>query len=387
MIKKLTSCWRNLSPSVHYKGSSSSEESAVSILKKSEYANAILQIKQLISVSSHAYVECYLPLILKLANAAQFLPAYETGNYQKEGGFLANALQRTIHALKKRQGFLLPPGGTVEEQYREQDIWTYAIYIASLLQDCDILATGFLLYDSYKNRIHLPWQLPIPGAVYSFQKCELPDLTERLTWRLLILGQWLPTASLQWLSQFPRVKADWLKAVTNQAGSCVISTILVGNQKNSGNVLAETMATTVNQFCDENIATEPIHHSSSEAAQPVSDTTAVKPSFLQWLCNKLANSYDSINTIDSGIFHLEEGCLVVYPLLHQFIEESGNSWNIDELLLQLERQELLEKKGLQRYCVGNWQTRTTVEGLLLKNTLAFDSDPLPPVYDQAYLDA
>lgn len=359
-------------------------EKAAEILKKPEYAHAVLQIKSLISVSAAQFEACYLPPLLALAGAAQVLPAYEAGIYQRAGGLLAKVLQRTIYALKKRQGLLLPPGSAVEEQYREQDIWTYALYTASLLQDCDVLATGFMLFDADENRIAIPWQLPAPGIGYRFQPCELPDLEERRSLRLLIAGRWLPTTSLQWLSRFPQVLADWLKTLTEQSSSAVIADILA---KSHDSLKGRAVSTMLPCPIELSPITEQVTLQPTDIIKaPIASQTAAN-AFLDWLRDTLASPDYPINTLEGGIFHLDEGCLIVYPtLLETFLNTHNNRFSVDELRQQLQPLAITEVQGLQRYCVGDWQNRTLVEGLLLKKDAVFPAEVLPPIYDHAYRD-
>ena len=60
---------------------------------------------------------------------------------------LNKALQRTLHVLKIRRGFMLPKGRDAETCYQQHSVWTFALFTSSLMLD----AYKFLNIPSDKN--------------------------------------------------------------------------------------------------------------------------------------------------------------------------------------------------------------------------------------------
>ncbi len=47
---------------------------------------------------------------------------------------VSDILQAVIRALKRRRGYLLPVGSDSEVSFREHEVWTYAVFTATVLQ-------------------------------------------------------------------------------------------------------------------------------------------------------------------------------------------------------------------------------------------------------------
>jgi len=76
-----------------------------------------------------------LPLIYQSAEWVQMLPASESHHHAQPGGLILHMLESATHALRLRQGYLLPVGAAPEEIPERKHRWTYAVFLAALLHD------------------------------------------------------------------------------------------------------------------------------------------------------------------------------------------------------------------------------------------------------------
>ena len=93
------------------------------------------EIRSLISVPEKYWNVLYYPCIANLSELCQDLPASEYHHHSHAGGLLEHTLDVCLRSLKYRQGNQLPAGGSPDEVTQESQLWTYAIFTASLIHD------------------------------------------------------------------------------------------------------------------------------------------------------------------------------------------------------------------------------------------------------------
>ena len=76
-----------------------------------------------------------LPVIQLAAEWTQLLPASESHHHAQPGGLMTHMMESAVHALRFRQGYLLPVGAAPEEIPARKHRWTYAVFLAALLHD------------------------------------------------------------------------------------------------------------------------------------------------------------------------------------------------------------------------------------------------------------
>jgi integrating conjugative element relaxase (TIGR03760 family) len=75
------------------------------------------------------------PVIRLAAEWAQMLPASEAHHHAQPGGLTTHMLETAFHALRFRQGYLLPVGAEPEEIPARKHRWTYAVFLAAIVHD------------------------------------------------------------------------------------------------------------------------------------------------------------------------------------------------------------------------------------------------------------
>jgi integrating conjugative element relaxase (TIGR03760 family) len=119
------------------------------LIARLEVDSLIAGIRAHSHASAENFQRHYAPVIDRALEFAQLLPASESHHHAQPGGMALHSLETALHALKRRQGRMLPPGVPTETQQRAQHRWTYAVFLAALLHDMGKAAHDLrVAYDS-----------------------------------------------------------------------------------------------------------------------------------------------------------------------------------------------------------------------------------------------
>ncbi len=88
-------------------------------------------LKQLLSITQAEYARFYAPLYSSLEN--WITQHISTLSLEIKAIRLQTIWRYGVDALKIRRGYLLPFGSDAETCYREQEVWSYAVFTAALL--------------------------------------------------------------------------------------------------------------------------------------------------------------------------------------------------------------------------------------------------------------
>ncbi|HEX4045881.1 MAG TPA: TraI domain-containing protein, partial [Gammaproteobacteria bacterium] len=269
---------------------------AALLLTQSPYEEKLSEIESLISVTPSAYQELYVVPLYAFVNLVQQLP-----HPTNKGSILEVALDRVIDALKIRRGYMLPVGADTETCYREQDTWTYAVFLAALFQECwlvlgafnidikDIKAKDMSLLQRLGNCLSL---------VHHYYHYHSTALME--DWKAInpiLVKLLLPTRSLNLLANNPELFSVWKESIsTTQQEKNPITEIL-------------------------NRAHAPIHAEqnctpSSEKTEEVTmqkDKNQISDCLIGAIKNAIEKQELLINQPDGFIYRVSEGILLKYP--------------------------------------------------------------------------
>lgn len=95
--------------------------------------------------NKETFDSCVFPILEKLAQYCQLLPASESHHHAYLGGLFEHLLEVCLFALKQRSGKMLPTGVGVEVISAQRHIWTYAVLIGAVLHDIDKLKDLFVI--------------------------------------------------------------------------------------------------------------------------------------------------------------------------------------------------------------------------------------------------
>jgi integrating conjugative element relaxase (TIGR03760 family) len=155
-----------------------------------------------------------LPVLEKLCDYVQLLPASESHHHAHPGGLLTHTLEVASYALTVRQMYKLPAGADPEEQVKKQALWSYAVLLAALLHDVGKPVSDVLV-QVYGQKPHEPigtWQAlsgPMSGIEgASHYEIDFPSARnyrahERLG--VVLLHALVPPRTMRWLGSDPEL--------------------------------------------------------------------------------------------------------------------------------------------------------------------------------------
>ena len=91
---------------------------AKTLVARLEASSLIAGIRAHSHASADNFQRHYAPAIDRFLEFAQLLPASESHHHAQPGGMALHTLETALHALKRRQGLMLPPGAPTEAQQR-----------------------------------------------------------------------------------------------------------------------------------------------------------------------------------------------------------------------------------------------------------------------------
>jgi hypothetical protein len=111
------------------------------------------------------------PVIEKLAQYCQLLPASESHHHAYLGGLFEHLLEVILFALKARMGITLPVGAGAELISSSEHYWTYACLIGAVLHDIDKIKDMFiieLLADAQQIKAQSTYD-PVTGSLFDLK--------------------------------------------------------------------------------------------------------------------------------------------------------------------------------------------------------------------------
>jgi len=280
------------------------------LLADERYEPSLKQLKNLCSVTQTDYEIYYLPPLENYAAFVQRLPAAGSAQYHQTGGMLSQTLDLVITSLKLRQGYMLPPGSDAETCYREQEYWTYAIFLAALCQDLWQIPCFFEIELWQSNRFFMVWQsftgMPMPQEMnYRIKLIENPNESETKLFNALLVNPLLPAHCFHYFSDYKIAAKNCLSHIYHVSQSYnPISDIVIKAQEM---VLRKSETSLVIPEKTEELLSQP---SSSKI-----DSSAISQEFIYWLKEILHDNVLRINEEGSIIYRLPEGIFALMPMI------------------------------------------------------------------------
>ncbi|MET3448260.1 MobH family relaxase [Ralstonia sp. 1138] len=155
-----------------------------------------------------------LPVIERVAQFVQQLPASESHHHAQPGGLLVHMLEVTDAALRIRRGRILPKGAPIEMAARLEHRWTYGVFLAAMLHDigrpmADVRVTMFRTPDAEGGPwIPLTGSMAAHGALAYTVAFPLPaerDYGAHRRLPIVLMQQLVPQAAMLWLAADPEL--------------------------------------------------------------------------------------------------------------------------------------------------------------------------------------
>jgi len=182
---------------------------ARSLIARLEVDRLIAGIREHSHATADNFQRHYAPVIDRVLEFAQLLPASESHHHAQPGGMALHTLETALHALKRRRGLMLPPGVPTEAQQRAQHRWTYAVFLAALLHDTGKAAHDLrITYDS-ATHANAVWN-PLVGSLLElearsyqvdFAHAAVRSYAAHRRFPLVLLPKFVPKPVLGWLDE------------------------------------------------------------------------------------------------------------------------------------------------------------------------------------------
>ena len=393
------------------------------------HMNKLYQLKHLVSVTPEDYQHYYMDLIQSVARLFQQLPSPCYEKYSQAGDLLKLTLERVVTALKLRRAYMLPAGADTETCYKEQDVWTYAIFTASLLKDVWQVGAYFEVSILDSHRVfnwNVKEQLFLSEGQHYRYTLKTAPVWQPIEHNYLLCESLLPAIGLMWLRQHPQLFEEWLQIINGEvtvtsklceiiqnAESYLNQSSLKNNEvespiilnslkkdKGQGEMISaksnkvEAAKTSHESALENSLLQENLQ---TELEKPVASKPDDKAeAFILWLKNSLANKKLSINEKDALVHLVAEGLLLVFPaIIEIFIADTRKQETVtaeqpSTYLKYFTKSHYFlsksKKKLLHGYYVGDWHDRNTIEGLLITPAYLFKETALPPLNEQLQSD-
>jgi integrating conjugative element relaxase (TIGR03760 family) len=177
----------------------------------------------------------FLPAVLAYAEFTQLFPASEAHHHAHRGGLLGHTLEVVLAAMKFRNGYLLPKGGTAEDVAHQRDWWTYAVFYAALLHDVGKpIADLRITWVGPRGKETLRW-MPIAGSLVDCSAREYlvgfapkaeRDYTAHAKLGVILLQRMASRNALSFLAQQPAILQELTQFLGGDGRQSVLAEIV-----------------------------------------------------------------------------------------------------------------------------------------------------------------
>jgi len=388
---------------------------AKTLLSSDDYQQQLCEIKQQISVTTEDYERLFLPLINNVAEFMQQLPAILTTNSKDLSKTLfSESFTQAINTLKIRRGYMLPIGADTETCYAQQNSWTYALLVASLLQESwQVIAQYQIDIFDKENKSLGRWHplivstLPI-GHFYQYALKEVSQ--EQRVWNGLLAKSLIPDYGLQWLCENNSLIENLFSHLNGCSDEQDPLTLIIQQAKNNKTDVEHAQKSSVTphedniessidkkeSFQSDNagaVAKQPLENLEQkkinipDALASVSEHKNITTLFLEWITQQIKTSYIATDDKNAIFYRIEYGIMVALPTalnLFQATVSEAKHITEKEFIKILSDADVIhfnaEKNTyLYRYFKGEWKTREIIQGILLKDEHLSEVKEQPPL--------
>ncbi|WP_050464279.1 MobH family relaxase [Herbaspirillum autotrophicum] len=210
------------------------------LLKQTGTLSLVGEIQQKCGFADANFDRDVLPLLQRLAEFVQLLPASESHHHAQPGGLLIHLLEAGRNALHFRDALRLPPGATPEQQAYLGPRWTYGVLLAALLHDvgkpvADVCVTLFTKEGIAGRRWNgLAGTMPEAGGVsYTVEFPEHREYGLHPKLPLLLFNNMVPAATLRWLAEDAELLQLLLSCLSGDGKDHVLAALVLRADRES----------------------------------------------------------------------------------------------------------------------------------------------------------
>ncbi len=165
------------------------------------------------------------PLLQRLTEFVQLLPASESHHHAQPGGLLIHLFEVARYALHAREGYRLPLGASPEDQMRHGARCSYAVLVAALLHDIGkpLADLKVELATAHEVRLWVPMAGSMNDQGGGWYRVDFPAPGERdygahSRLAIVLLQRLVSPASLSWLAEYPPVLQELAAYLSGDGG-------------------------------------------------------------------------------------------------------------------------------------------------------------------------
>ena len=308
-------------------------KTAKELLAKQERQQLLDKYKKLLTLPKEDYQPLVSEFIEGLAEFVQSLPETQNSYYSNQGGMLDHAMERSAIALSLCRAYLLPKESQDNPLTKEQALWAYAVFTASMLHDIGKVAIDLKIHITNEDGRHTQMWLPYEGSMlelnkgnhykYEFEKVNRDELRRRVT--RILTRQLMPEKGFLWIASNKDVLAVWLAILDDddRGGGTWGPVIPLADAQVINRYFAHFPTTPTEGVIPEGVSLPP------DLVQPdleKADISEAGREFLEWLREGINTGQITVNRPDSSI-HLAEGnkVLMLYPeIFKEFAARSSS---------------------------------------------------------------
>lgn len=373
-----------------------------------EHASRLARIRSMVGVPVQHWRLLYEALFAAYAEYVQKIPVPKSSHSVEPATQLRRALEAAELALKIRRGYVLPPGKEPEVVANEQDVWTYAVATATLLDGTAeaLRNQQVTLYDRDRKSAGLwsPWTGSMIRSGNRYYRVEPRRSTASGLGRSalpLLVPYIVPQDGLRWLAGHEDALAAWLATIRGQAPDAtpIADIIRKASQASDREPIAEVRETEDARSELSGSAVDsgqrPPQAHSDAAAQPefpavqgtavdddpiidegdrpetvpTPDSRADDPgeTFLHWLSNGIASGVLAVNSAKAHLHVVDAGLLLASPAA--FRAFAGENWR--DVQKRFLKRKLSAKtaggENVFHYRHDSDRGRKTIKGILILN--------------------
>ncbi|CAB3668414.1 MobH family relaxase [Paraburkholderia rhynchosiae] len=196
------------------------------LIRRTGVEGALRRIASSLALSFDSEQRDLEPLLQRLAEFVQLMPASESHHHAQPGGLLIHLLEVARYALHFREGYRLPLGASPEDQMQHGARCSYAVLLGALLHDIGKPLADLKIELAAGHHVR-PW-VPMAGSMSEqggeWYCVDFPEPGERdygahSRLAIVLLPRLVPSASLSWLAQYPPVLNELAAYLSGEARS------------------------------------------------------------------------------------------------------------------------------------------------------------------------
>jgi hypothetical protein len=349
----------------------------------------INEIQKLTGVTQTDFQSLYVKTI------ERFSDYFQSPNQPVDDTALIDLLNNTILALKRRRGYLLPLGSDSETSFREREEWTFAVFSATLLKSVD-----------------KPARLAVTKALLPQESFAWLHRNHTLftLWERFLKGDEKKNVFVQIVGQDEAIQAIEETEIVYSIKPTPTVNVPLESKSNTLKQTFELPEDAVIQEIDlsclssKNDKVSKLENNPKETL--LEEATQVLPvfkaiDFWQWLKESLTEYGMEVNQNESVVHRVKEGLLICLPgIIDQFLKQQASLLGIETSSTVLDQRMMLTKaikkhdalvrnaqnSRIHTYCLGRWENRHLLSGLLIKPEALLDAKTTLPVHQDLTID-